>query len=661
MPIPLSLVPATAHQAEVREIEPGTYEIRSTGGDPYVFTAPLEADYDHRQIRTFACELFCPAGLDSFQVFYGPPRESHSATAKGIAKSEAWAPVAVPFEQNWDKPYRTFRLDFGRQADVTLRVRNLRLRPLNAEEQRLAREREARDRLDREQAEGWREYLATDFPGSLAVAADRRSLRLRGNAPQPAVLREIPMHVPLDQYGSAPVVRELPEGEFDLEFPRFAEDGGDRVYHRWVLTRPGSPVLLSHARYATDTDGMGPADPPAKQVPRSIKGLAGVGYVPSHIQDLVDLGVHSITTNITLPGLFAPTAGEDTFAHVFQGRTFHVRRSALAGHDQLLTFCARHDIVVCAILLIPRGGSEESRRIWQHPDCCDPGIYTMANVTSAEGVLHYAAAIDVLAKRYCRPDAQYGRIANWIIHNEVDAGWVWTNAGEKRLETYLDLYQRSLRTAHLTVRQHDPHARVFVSLTHHWAETGPRFYPSKDLLLLLRDLTRREGDFPWAIAFHPYPQNLFDPRSWNDTKANDTFDTPLVSFRNLGVIDRWLVQPDFLFDGKPRGLIFSEQGPNSPDLSAESQRLQAASMVYFWHQAKRLRTLEAFQNHRWIDHAHEGGLLLGLRAFVPGTISTPGEAKQIWHVFQALGTPEEAEKTAFAAEIIGVRSLDDIR
>ena len=33
MPISLTLVPATAHQAEVRVIEPGTYEIRSTGGD----------------------------------------------------------------------------------------------------------------------------------------------------------------------------------------------------------------------------------------------------------------------------------------------------------------------------------------------------------------------------------------------------------------------------------------------------------------------------------------------------------------------------------------------------------------------------------------------------------------------------------------------------
>ena len=211
------------------------------------------------------------------------------------------------------------------------------------------------------------------------------------------------------------------------------------------------------------------------------------------------------------------------------------------------------------------------------------------------------------------------------------------------------------------MRQHDPHGRVFVSPSHHRARTSPRFHPSKDPLPPLRDFGRKEGDFEWAIAFHPYPQNLFDARSWNDTKVDDTFDTPLITFRNLQVIDRWLLQPDFFYDGKPRGLIFSEQGPNSRDLSEENQRLQAASMVYFWRKAQQLQTLEAFQNHRWIDHSQEGGLLLGLRGFAPGTISSPGEPKQIWYVFQALGTPQEAEKTAFAAPIIGVQSLDDIR
>jgi len=664
MSIPLKLISDKCNQMELRGIDAGAYEVVSTGGDPYVFTAPVTEDYDHRQLRVLACEIFCPAGLDSFQVFYGPPRESHSATLKGLPKSEAWAAVSVPLTQNWDQAYRTFRLDFGRKAGITLQIRNVRLRAQNDEELRIARERVKKDRQDQALAELWRTYLKTDYPGRIeSVTVGQRQIHVRGRGPDGAVLREIPMHLTLDQFGQALAVSQLPTEHFTITLARFATDGADRAYHRWILTDPkDATVLLSHAQYATDTSGMAPTNAPAKQIPKTIKGLAGIGYMPPHIQDLVELGVHNITANIALTNIFAKEASDRTFEHVFQGKTFHVNKGVMAAHDKLMTFAHKHGIVVSAILLIPRGQRDpDQRRIWLHPDTCEPGIYTMANVTSAEGVLYYAAAIDVLASRYCRADAKYGRIANWIIHNEVDAGWVWTNAGEKRLETYLDLYQRSMRIAHLTVRRYDPHGRAFVSLTHHWTETGPRFYKPKDLLLLLRDMGRREGDFEWGLAYHPYPQNLRDPRTWLDKHVNDTFDTPKITFKNVQVIDRWMQQPDFFFNGKPRGLMFSEQGPNSPDLSEESQRLQAASLVYFWRKVQGLKTLEAFQNHRWIDHAKEGGLLLGLRTFKPGTITTPDKRKQAWHVFKTLGTPEEAKGTAFAAEVIGVRSLDEIR
>ena len=55
----------------------------------------------------------------------------------------------------------------------------------------------------------------------------------------------------------------------------------------------------------------------------------------------------------------------------------------------------------------------------------------MPNMTTLESLNLYAAAIDFLASRYNRPDKKYGRIHHWIAHNEVDAGWVWTNAGIK--------------------------------------------------------------------------------------------------------------------------------------------------------------------------------------------------------------------------------------
>jgi hypothetical protein len=39
-------------------------------------------------------------------------------------------------------------------------------------------------------------------------------------------------------------------------------------------------------------------------------------------------------------------------------------------------------------------------------------------------------------------------------------------------------------------------------------------------------LGRERGDFGWHVAFHPYPENLFEPRFWNDRTATDIDDTP---------------------------------------------------------------------------------------------------------------------------------------
>src|SRR5204862_2329390 len=182
----------------------------------------------------------------------------------------------------------------------------------------------------------------------------------------------------------------------------------------------------------------------------------------------------------------------------------------------------------------------EYGKLAAHPDAHPSGIYVMPNVDSPQGHQAYAAALEFLARRYTRPDRQFGRIHHWIMHNEVDAGWEWTNAGEKNALDYLNLYQKSLRTAFLIARQYDPHAKVFISLTHHWNVQGsPHLYPARKLLELLLDFSRAEGDFDWAIAYHPYPQDLRNPRVWKDTQVKFTFDTPKITFKNLEVLDAW--------------------------------------------------------------------------------------------------------------------------
>lgn len=213
----------------------------------------------------------------------------------------------------------------------------------------------------------------------------------------------------------------------------------------------------------------------------------------------------------------------------------------------------------------------------------------------------------------------------------MNAGWVWTNAGEKSALLY-------------------------------WgAPPTPRIYAGRDLLDLLLDFGRAEGDFAWAIAFHPYPQNLFEPRVWEDDQVSFSPGTPKITFKNLEVLDAWVKQPRTRFLGKTvRTVHLSEQGLNARNYENKSLRDQAAGMAYAWNKLKHLSSIEVFHYHNWVDNRGEGGLRLGLRRF-PDDKDEPLGKKPIWFVYQALETPSEDAVTAPYKAVVGVANWSHVR
>ena len=63
-----------------------------------------------------------------------------------------------------------------------------------------------------------------------------------------------------------------------------------------------------------------------------------------------------------------------------------------------------------------------------------------------------------------------------------------------------------------------------------------------------------------------------------------------------------------------------------------------------WRQMRGLASIEAFHNHRWVDHPDEDGLLLGLRR-LPAAGGNYGEKKIAWDVYRALDTGDEQRAT----------------
>ncbi len=673
--LPLKLTSRNIHDVALHVNDDGAVELQTTGTDPYLFTEPVSRGFDPRLHRMLSFQYFSATGVNQFQVFVLPPlSEANSIMAAGLSISEGWTQYSIDLKPILDRnggKAESLRLDFGTQHGKTIQIRGLCLRSMSEAEKRL----EARGAVQLAQQKRTearlRSYLAQGYSCKVtSVSVTSTHVRVEGSAPRSDNWRlaETPLYGDIvDGRDVLPAASIHPNasGHFAVQLDRFRRDG-DRVWDRllsgWAIVNAAhrGPQLFSHLRYA-DTIQSRANLPEAKL--RNKKGLGGFGTDRPQ-SDIEDLGISAVTVNIVLNSFMQAHPGPGRTPSTYCGRTWYTEDRAVAQMDRTMIAAARHNLVVSAIVLLGQPGNAtdgEFVRTVAYPDADPSGIFVMPAVTGEAGLSAYAAALDFLAQRYSRPDGQYGRIHHWIMHNEINAGWVWTNAGEKSVLRYMDLYQRSMRTAYLIARQYDPHARVFISLEHHWNEkSAARLYAGEEMLEILADYSRAEGDFDWSVAFHPYPQSLFEPRVWLDTEPTFSFSTPKITFKNLEVLDAWMKRPKMRYLGtRLRKVHLSEQGLNSKGYSEMALREQAAGMAYAWNKLKVLESIEMFHYHNWVDNRGEGGLQIGLRKF-PDDRDDPLGKKPIWTVYQSLGTKMEDEANAFALPILDIKSWSEV-
>ncbi len=514
-------------------------------------------------------------------------------------------------------------------------------------------------------------YLRQDFPAAIRqVVVKKDTIHIEGSTggqTSECLIAEIPMEasagtMPLAQ--DTGVLKTGAEGKFTLDLPRRRSRDGrdcDRLLSRWQIVRKTADAFeaLSAAHYADDVIPRAPDLPQARL--KNKKGLGGwhTGHLPG---ELDELGISAVTVNVMIHSLVSLQPDEGMTPFEWQGRTYYARDKALEGFDNTFREAQKHGVMVSAILLVanPAKDSSPVAKLLGHPDATKEGTFAMPNFTSEEGVSLYGAILNLMAERWSRPDGKYGRVHHWIMHNEVDAGWEWTNAGEKPDSVYMDLYQRSMRMMDLIARQYDPNSKAFISLTHHWANKGTvKWYGSKRLLELLEQFCAKEGDFPWGLAYHPYPQDLTNPRTWEDGQATFSFNTAKITPKNLEVLDAYMKQPGMMYRGKVRPVHLTENGFNSRDYSEQQLADQAAGMALAWKKMAALSSIQVWDYHNWVDNRGEGGLKIGLRKF-PDEPGDPLGKKPIWNLYKALGTPEENKVAEPYLKTIGAKSWDEL-
>lgn len=457
-------------------------------------------------------------------------------------------------------------------------------------------------------------------------------------------------------------IRVQSDGKFEHRLNRWEgnrADNRDRLYRRWHLVKQVESkwTVASAGHYADLIDCRKPTLPEA--ILATKKGLGGwtPNRGPGLEKELEELGIGAVTVNVAgLHHALLLNEEPGTLPYVWEGTTYYLRESALEGYDRTFRTAMKNNVMVSAILLINniRDPRQTEGRLLAHPDATSQGTYAMPNVDTDQGVRYVSALYNLIAERWSRADGKYGRVHHWIMHNEVDFGWVWTNAGKKSDIDYLDLYQRSMRLMHLSARQYDPRASVFISLTHHWSVTGePYAYGSRRLLELLQRFTAAEGDFEWGLAFHPYPQDLFEPKTWQDNQATWDWNTAKITPRNLEVLDAYMQREEMRFQGQVRKVHLSENGFNSRSYSEKDLADQAAGMALAWNKLTRLPSIQVWHYHNWVDHPDEGGLKIGLRK-LPNDPLDPYGAKPIWHLYKAFGTETEESVSMPYLKVLGI-------
>ena len=650
--------------------EDSTCTIETTDGDPWATTGVFAEDVPE-ECNVLEFEYQTALGMSNLELFFMDVKTGidpvHSMSAGQVPASEEWASFSVRLKEyrknfNWGKKGDNLRMDFGTDPNNTIQMRNIRLRVMNDEEKK-EEEEEKNEALNKEKYEqGIKDYLSKEYACHITdVTVGETSLTIQGDYTGEGTffLGEIPPFV--DMFKTEKVEFKIPlsENSFSIQLDRYVTVGDfkyDRLLSKWAVFKEGADVdeLVSHARYA-NVDAIH-AKQSVEAVPlKSKKGLGGLINHELLTHDLDELGISSATINIPISNFMHLSEQPGDIPYTYGGKTYYFNEQYLiSSFDVVLQQTSQRGISVAGILLIAPSG--DAGELLKHPDYNGVAPYTMPNMTTVESTQCYAAALDFLAQRYSDPDM---RIAHWIIHNEVDGGIHWTNMGDKPIATFMDTYLRSMRMCYNIVHQYDQHSEVFISFSHGWnIAAGGGWYKVRDMLDLMNQFSKAEGDFFWSLACHSYPAQLGNPCTWDDAQVTFSMDTEYVTLKNLEVLDKWVGISQNQYKGNIRRSVWlSEAGTCSPSYEDKDLQDQAAGFAYGWKKINALDGINGIQWHSWFDHLGDG-VPLGLRKYSDEEYK--GEAKPVWTTYQKAGTDEEDDYFKQYLERIGIKSWEGL-
>ncbi len=457
-----------------------------------------------------------------------------------------------------------------------------------------------------------------------------------------------------------------------IMFDRYAGDV-DLLLCRFEAVVGGE--ILDGVRYVTDLASDCSASAPAPFVVDRPVGT----WVTSTPEDIDYLGMGCMMTEINSPWIQTVTPTEQDIAHEFCGKTFYFDKAAMDLYDRLMQPCIERGIP-CLIRMINRfsyrlkGSDDALTSIIGHPGYEPTGFneqMSAFNLRTEDGFWMYCAFIDFICARYMSADSPLYCSDIMDIGNEINAQEVWHNTGAMACADFMEEYTVSLRLAHLIARKYNANSRVNISLDHYFAvplKPDPMHcYTGRACLAYLADYCRRDGDFDWGIAAHPYPENLGKPDFYHDTTATFDWNTPRITMKNIEMLQALVEMPQFTYRGKSRRIVCDEQGFHTDYNDPESENKGAYAFVLFMQKMCKCPNIDMFLINRYADMplGDESELHLGLRyekgyADDMHLLINPGDYKKICYAMIDLWTQNEQKWIDEAREYVGAELYDSL-
>ena len=380
--------------------------------------------------------------------------------------------------------------------------------------------------------------------------------------------------------------------------------------------------------------------------------------------DAMELGVKHTTINIPYHHIIG-----GNLKYRYNGKDYYFNEELIASYDKMISSFSNKGIIVTAILL---NGWNDA-----HPELHEAGLaksssafYYGFNVSTPEGYETTRALFSFMAERYSGADYKHGRVSNWIVGNEVNNNKNWNYVGPMDLASYTKLYEKNFRVAYTAIKSRSMNARVFFSTDYEWKKQNTNLqYAAKDFIDLFNAGISAEGNIEWGLAYHPYPYPMTEPEFWDDDQTgmvNETFESPVVNFKNLHVLTDYFQQAHMrTAGGQVRHIILSEEGFTSDSISrGKVYDIQAAAFAYAYYLVDNNPYIDAFILNRQVDAITEVETSCAFGLWTVD-MSRPDKViavmpKNIYQVFKHIDTRKSLRYSEFAKSIVGISDWSEV-